>query len=111
VLTLQFDLSLNIDIAEQEVQAASMRRQPAAEHTARAADICQGESRRCAILTLAVTSTSMPITQVEDLSDTRIAQKISQLAAWPCQHQWRPASGGAHPGESSDAGRLWLERR
>ena len=32
------------------------------------------------IMTLAVTSTSMPITQIEDLADTRIAQKISQMS-------------------------------
>ena len=52
------------------------------------------------ILTLALTSKTLPLTQVEDLADTRLAQKISQLAGRrPGQHQRRPAPGGAHPGQ------------
>ena len=50
----------------------------------------------------ALTSTTMPLTQVQDLADTRLAQKISQLPRRrPGQHQRRPAPGGAHPGQSA----------
>jgi multidrug efflux pump len=81
VLTLQFDLSLNIDIAEQEVQAAINAAGNLLPSTLPAPPIyAKVNPADAPILTLAVSSTSMPITQVEDLADTRIAQKISQLA-------------------------------
>jgi multidrug efflux pump len=81
VLTLQFDLSLNIDIAEQEVQAAINAAGNLLPSTLPAPPIyAKVNPADAPILTLAVTSSSMPITQVEDLADTRIAQKISQLA-------------------------------
>ena len=80
VITLQFDLSLNLDIAEQEVQAAinaagnllpSDLPTPPIYAKVNPADT--------PILTLAITSKTLPLTQVEDLTDTRLAQKISQL--------------------------------
>jgi multidrug efflux pump len=81
VLTLQFDLALNIDIAEQEVQAAINAAGNLLPSTLPAPPIyAKVNPADAPILTLAVTSSSLPITQVEDLSDTRIAQKISQLA-------------------------------
>src|ERR1700689_4109986 len=81
VLTLQFDLALNIDIAEQEVQAAINAAGNLLPSTLPAPPIyAKVNPADAPILTLAVTSDSMPITQVEDLSDTRIAQKISQLS-------------------------------
>src|SRR6204780_5314444 len=81
VLTLQFDLSLNIDIAEQEVQAAINAAGNLLPSTLPAPPIyAKVNPADAPILTLAVTSDSMPITQVEDLADTRIAQKISQIA-------------------------------
>jgi multidrug efflux pump len=64
------------------------------------------------ILTLAVTSKTMPLTQVEDLADTRLAQKISQLPGVglvSISGGQRP--GGAHPGQSPGAGRLRPEHR
>ena len=80
VLTLQFDLSLNIDIAEQEVQAAINAAGNLLPSTLPAPPIyAKVNPADAPILTLAITSDSMPITQVEDLADTRIAQKISQL--------------------------------
>ena len=48
VITLQFDLNLNLDIAEQEVQAAINAGGSLLPQTARAAGLCQGQSRRCA---------------------------------------------------------------
>src|ERR1700689_2910552 len=80
VITLQFVLSLNIDVAEQEVQAAIN-----AASTFLPANLpnppiySKTNPADTPILTLALTSDSMPLPQVEDLADTRLAQKISQL--------------------------------
>jgi multidrug efflux pump len=80
VITLQFNLSLNIDVAEQDVQAAinaaqnylpSQLPMPPIYNKVNPAD--------APILTLALTSDSMPLSQVEDYTDTRLAEKISQL--------------------------------
>ena len=79
VITLQFTLALAIDVAEQEVQAAisGAASKPAAAGPAGTADLRQGQSsptRPCLIL--GITSKTMALTDVEDLVDTRIAQKI-----------------------------------
>jgi multidrug efflux pump len=80
VITLQFDLNLNIDIAEQEVQAAIN-----AAATYLPSDLpnppvySKTNPADAPILTLALTSKEMPLDQVEDLADTRLAEKISQL--------------------------------
>src|ERR1700742_52816 len=80
VITLQFDLSLSLDIAEQEVQAAINASSNLLPQTLPAPPIyAKVNPADAPILTLALTSKSMPLTQVEDLADTRIAQKISQL--------------------------------
>ena len=80
VITLQFSLALSLDVAEQEVQAAINAAtsllpadlpSPPIYNKVNPADT--------PILTLAITSTSLPLPKVEDLIDTRIAQKISQL--------------------------------
>lgn len=80
VITLQFSLGLHLDIAEQEVQAAmnaasnllpSDLPNPPIYNKVNPAD--------APILTLALTSGSLPLTEVEDLADTRLAQKISQI--------------------------------
>jgi multidrug efflux pump len=80
VITLQFVLDLNIDVAEQEVQAAingagtflprDLPNPPIYSKT---------NPADAPILTLALTSKTMPLSRVEDLADTRFAQKISQL--------------------------------
>src|SRR5580704_10530361 len=81
VITLQFDLSLNIDIAEQEVQAAINAAANLLPQSLPAPPIyAKVNPADAPILTLAISSGSMPITQIEDLADTRVAQKISQLA-------------------------------
>ncbi|CAI1924922.1 MdtB/MuxB family multidrug efflux RND transporter permease subunit [Serratia proteamaculans] len=80
VVTLQFQLELPLDVAEQEVQAAinsatnllpSDLPYPPIYSKVNPADP--------PILTLAVTSSAMPMTQVEDMVETRVAQKISQI--------------------------------
>ncbi len=81
VITLQFDLSLSLDIAEQEVQAAINASGSLLPQTLPAPPIyAKVNPADAPILTIAVMSQTMQLTQVEDLADTRIAQKISQLS-------------------------------
>jgi multidrug efflux pump len=80
VITLQFDLSLPIDIAEQQVQAAISAAQSLVPQDLPAPPIyAKVNPADAPVLTLGLTSKVMPLTAVEDLADTRIAQKISQL--------------------------------
>jgi multidrug efflux pump len=81
VVTLQFSLDLSLDVAEQQVQAAINAAStflprdlpnPPVYNKVNPAD--------APILTLALTSSTMPLPQVEDLAETRFAQKISQLS-------------------------------
>ncbi len=81
IITLQFALSLNIDVAEQEVQAAINTAQtylpidlplPPVYSKSNPAD--------APILTLALTSKTVPLSKVQDFADTRLAQKISQVS-------------------------------
>ncbi len=81
IITLQFDLSLSLDIAEQEVQAAINAGGSLLPQSLPAPPVYNKVNPADApILTLAIRSKSMPMTQVENLAETRIAQKISQLA-------------------------------
>ena len=80
VIVLQFTLSLDIDVAEQEVQAAINASQSLLPSTLPTPPIYSKTNPADApVLTLAVTSGAMPLSQVEDLVDTRLAPKISQL--------------------------------
>jgi multidrug efflux pump len=80
VITLQFSLSLAIDVAEQEVQAAISAAQNLLPQDLPAPPIyAKVNPADAPVLTLGVTSKVMPLTEVEDFVDTRIAQKISQL--------------------------------
>jgi len=81
LITLQFDLNLGLDIAEQEVQAAinaattylpNNLPNPPIYNKVNPADT--------PIMTLALTSNTLPLFQVEDFADTRLAQRISQLS-------------------------------
>ena len=80
IITLQFDLDLNIDVAEQEVQAsinsASNLLPQGLPNPPIYSKINPADAP---ILTLAITSKSLPLSKVEDLTDTTLAQKISQL--------------------------------
>jgi multidrug efflux pump len=80
VITLQFNLALSLDIAEQEVQAAINAASTFLPEDLPTPPIYSKVNPADApILTLALTSTALPLTQVQNLVDTRIAQKISQL--------------------------------
>jgi multidrug efflux pump len=80
VITLQFNLALAIDVAEQEVQASISGAQNLLPQDLPAPPIyAKVNPADAPVLTLGITSNVMPLTEVEDLADTRIAQKISQL--------------------------------
>src|ERR1700757_2188839 len=80
VITLQFSLDLSLDVAEQEVQAAINASGNLLPSDLPAPPIyAKVNPADAPILTLALTSKTMPPTQVEDIADTRLAQKISQL--------------------------------
>jgi multidrug efflux pump len=80
VITLQFNLSLAIDVAEQEVQAAISGAQNLVPQDLPAPPIyAKVNPADAPVLTLGITSKVMQLTAVEDLADTRIAQKISQI--------------------------------
>ncbi len=80
VITLQFSLTLSIDVAEQEVQQSIN-----ASGTYLPTDLpappiySKTNPADTPILTLALTSSELPLSKVEDLADTRLAPKMSQL--------------------------------
>ncbi|MFZ0907860.1 MAG: efflux RND transporter permease subunit [Candidatus Acidiferrales bacterium] len=81
VIVLQFNLTLNIDIAEEEVQSAINASQSLLPSNLPAPPVYSKTNPADApVLTLGITSNSMPLSQVEDLVDTRMAPKISQLS-------------------------------
>ena len=80
VITLQFGLNISLDVAEQEVQAAINAAGNLLPSDLPAPPIyAKVNPADAPILTLGLTSATMPLTQVEDFADTRLAQKISQL--------------------------------
>ncbi len=80
IITLQFVLNLNIDVAEQEVQAAINAAQTYLPAGLPAPPIYSKSNPADApILTLAISSKNLPLSQVEDYTDTRLAQKIAQV--------------------------------
>ena len=80
MITLQFSLNLSLDVAEQEVQAAINAAQTYLPTGLPSPPIYSKSNPADApILTLALTSKTYPLGQVEDFADTRLAQKISQL--------------------------------
>jgi multidrug efflux pump len=81
VIVLQFALSLNIDVAEQEVQSAINASQSYLPSDLPTPPVYNKTNPADApVMTLSITSSSMPLPQVEDLVDTRLAPKISQLS-------------------------------
>ena len=81
LITLQFTLDLNIDVAEQEVQASINAASSFLPTDLPNPPIYSKTNPADApVLTLALTSKTLPLSKVEDLADTRLAQKISQLS-------------------------------
>jgi multidrug efflux pump len=81
VIVLQFQLSLSIDVAEQEVQAAINAAQSFLPANLPTPPVYSKSNPADApVLTLALTSSELPLSRVEDLADTRLAPKISQIS-------------------------------
>jgi len=81
VITLQFALSLPLDVAEQQVQAAINAASNLLPRELPAPPVYNKVNPAdAAVLTLAVTSPTVPLPQIRDLIDTRMAQKIAQVA-------------------------------
>src|ERR1700729_2852313 len=81
VITLQFGLEITLDVAEQEVQAPINAAGILLPADLPAPPIyAKVNPADAPILTLALTSKTLPLPQVEDMADTRLAQKISQMA-------------------------------
>jgi multidrug efflux pump len=81
IIVLQFALTLDIDIAEEEVQSAINAAQSFLPSNLPAPPVYSKTNPADApVLTLAITSNSIPLSQVEDLVDTRLAPKLSQLS-------------------------------
>src|ERR1700761_1969348 len=81
VITLQFGLTISLDVAEQEVQAAINAAGNLLPSDLPAPPIyAKVNPADAPIITLAITSKSLPLTQMQDIADTRLAQKISQVA-------------------------------
>jgi multidrug efflux pump len=80
IITLQFDLGLSLDVAEQQVQAAVSAAGNSLPPDLPAPPVyAKVNPADAPILTLAVTSKSLPLIDVEDFVETRLAQKLSQL--------------------------------
>ena len=80
VIALQFELAMNLDVAEQEVQAAiNAATSFLPKDLPRPPVYSKVNPADAPILTLALTSGALPLYDVEDLADTRFAQKLSEL--------------------------------
>ncbi len=80
VITLRFDLQLNIDVAAQQVQASiNVASTFLPRDLPNPPIYTKTNPADAPILTLALSSETLPLSKVEDLADTRLAQKISQL--------------------------------
>jgi multidrug efflux pump len=80
VIVLQFTLTLKLDVAEEEVQAAINASQSLLPSNLPAPPVYSKTNPADApVITMAITSTALPLSDVEDLVDTRIAPKIAQL--------------------------------
>jgi multidrug efflux pump len=81
VIVMQFQLSLNIDVAEQEVQAAINAAQSFLPANLPTPPVYSKSNPADApVLTLSMNSANIPLSQVEDLADTMLAPKISQVS-------------------------------
>ncbi|WP_282813557.1 efflux RND transporter permease subunit, partial [Komagataeibacter intermedius] len=80
VITLRFGLTMTMDIAEQEVQAAINQANSLLPTDLPAPPVyAKVNPADTPVMTLGITSKTMPLTEVEDYVDTRLAEKISQI--------------------------------
>jgi multidrug efflux pump len=94
VITLEFNLDENIDVAEQEVQAAINAANSFLPNDLPNPPIYSKVNPADApIMTLALTSDSLPLDKIEDAADTNLAQKISQVTGVG----WSPSPAGKSP--------------
>jgi multidrug efflux pump len=103
IIVMQFQLSLNIDIAEQEVQAAINAAQSYLPADLPAPPVYSKSNPADApVLTLALESSTMPLSKVEDL-----AEDLAGVGRGTGEHLRRREAGGAHPGKPDSAGGVW----
>ncbi|HEX7971939.1 MAG TPA: MdtB/MuxB family multidrug efflux RND transporter permease subunit [Thiobacillus sp.] len=80
-ITLRFDLTLRLDVAEQEVQAAINAASNFLPTDLPSPPIyAKVNPADAPVMTLGVTSATLPLTQLQDIADTRLAQKLSQVS-------------------------------
>ena len=108
IIVLQFALSLSMDVAEQEVQAAINQAQGFLPTDLPVPPVYSKSNPADApVLTLALTSSTMPLSQVEDLADSRLAPKDLSVDRCGTGHdQRRPEAGGPNSSQSCGRGLL-----
>ena len=101
VVVLQFNLTLNIDIAEEEVQSAINASQSFLPANLPAPPIYSKTNPADApVLTLGITSKNLPLSRGRGSGRHSLgAQDLAAQRSGPGQHQWRSEAGRAHPGE------------
>lgn len=106
IVTLQFNLGERLDVAEQEVQAAMNAADALLPADLPAPPIyAKVNPADTPVLTLAITSKTMPLTEVQRLVDTRLApEALSGCRRWACPTRGWPTSGDPHPGRHAGAG-------
>ena len=106
IVTLQFGLGLALDVAEQQVQAAINAGASLLPADLPAPPVyAKVNPADAPVLTLAITSDTLPLTEVQNIVNTRLALKISQVTRRRPGHAvGRPAAGRAHPGRHARAG-------
>ena len=112
VLTLQFSLDLSLDVAEQEVQAAINAGGSLLPTGLPAPPIyAKVNPADAPVITIAVTSHTLPLTDVEIWRTTDRPEDFAAHRRRPGQPGRRPASGRAHSSQSAAIGGLWAQHR
>jgi multidrug efflux pump len=79
VITLQFELSAELGVVEQEVQSALSTASSKLPMIYQRHHLSKVNPADVPVITLAISSETLPLTTVYDMVDTRVAQKLSQL--------------------------------
>ena len=109
IITLQFSLDIGLDAAEQEVQAAINAASGLLPNDLPAPPVyAKVNPADAPVLTLAVSSKTLPLPRVQELAESRLAQKISQMAGvGVVSFGGRPKAGRAHQSQPARDRRLW----